>query len=157
MKIEPRKPAPESAPIPGSAGGTDRSLTRREDLRQLMKSGSAGVPVCAPDCPAASPARCSRNCPDVPNMMSSDPQYPLENGIAPLAYELKRLEAFQPCWSCEGHYGSGGPGDGLWKKPSVWFYCDSVVHQAPEHALAGGPNLLRPGQSGHHLRPGARP
>ena len=58
--------------------------------------------------------------------MSSDPvNHPLEGRIAPLVYELKRLEAFHPCWSCEGH---NGPDGKLWKIPRVWFYCGSVVH-----------------------------
>lgn len=58
--------------------------------------------------------------------MSSDPvNHPLEGRIAPLVYELKRLEAFHPCWSCEGH---DGPDGKLWKIPRVWFYCASVVH-----------------------------
>ena len=70
--------------------------------------------------------RCSRNCVDVPRMISSEPEtYPLEDKIAPLAYELKRLGVFHPCWSCEGHNGHDGK---LWKKPQVWFYCNSVVH-----------------------------
>lgn len=58
--------------------------------------------------------------------MSSDPErYPLENCIVPLVFELKRLEAFHPCWSCEGH---NRPDGSLWKLPRVWFYCESVIH-----------------------------
>lgn len=59
-------------------------------------------------------------------MISSEPEkYPLERGIVPLVYELKRLDVFQPCWSCEGHDGADGE---LWKSPRVWFYSGSVVH-----------------------------
>lgn len=113
MKIEPRK-----------KGGT-RDDRIREELGDILRSGSDGMPVCAPNCPNASPERCSRLCPDIPRIMSSDPEnHPLESRIAPLAYELKRLEAFHPCWSCEGHNGSDGK---LWKIPRVWFYCESVV------------------------------
>ncbi len=97
----------------------------REELGEILRSDSNGTPVCTPDCPHASPERCSRRCPDINVMMSSDPEnLPLEGGIAPLVYELKRLEAFQPCWSCEGH---NGPDGKLWKIPRVWFYCKSVV------------------------------
>ena len=99
--------------------------TRREAHDMLRVDGDR-VPVCSPDCPAASRARCSRRCPDIPRVMSSDPdRHPLEPGIAPLAFELKRLGVFDPCWSCEGHNDNQGK---LWKVPRVWFYCASVVH-----------------------------
>ncbi|MDA1090566.1 MAG: hypothetical protein O3A85_09675 [Proteobacteria bacterium] len=42
-----------------------------------------------------------------------------------MAFELKRLGIFEPCWSCEGHKNSEGM---LWKIPRVWFYCHSIVH-----------------------------
>lgn len=106
--------------------GRARARQLREELTRILRSDSEGAPVCAPDCPSASPGRCSRRCPDIPVIMSSDPvNHPLEGRIAPLAYELKRLEAFHPCWSCEGH---NGPDGTLWKIPRVWFYCESVVH-----------------------------
>jgi len=98
----------------------------REDLGDILDSGSSEAPVCAPDCPIATLEQCSRHCPDAPRMLSSEAgEYPLEDLIAPLAYELKRLGVFHPCWSCEGH---NGPDGKLWKKPQVWFYCGSVVH-----------------------------
>ena len=43
----------------------------------------------------------------------------------PLAFELKRLGVFCPCWSCEGHNDVEGR---LSKLPRVWFYAQSVVH-----------------------------
>ncbi len=114
MKIERRK------------DGRGRAAQIREELGEILHGGMDGVPVCAPDCPKASPERCSRHCPDLPRMLSSDPEnHPLESRIAPLVYELKRLEVFDPCWSCEGHNGADGA---LWKIPRVWFYCRSVVH-----------------------------
>ena len=98
----------------------------REELCEILRSDSRGEPVCSPNCPHTSPEHCSRHCPDIPRMISSDPEnHPLESVIAPLVYELKRLEAFHPCWSCGGHNGSDGK---LWKIPRVWFYCESVVH-----------------------------
>ncbi len=113
MKIERRKD-----------GGTHADQLR-EDLARILHSDSDGLPVCAPDCPSASPEHCSRRCPDIPVILSSDPaKHPLEDRIAPLVYELKRLEAFHPCWSCEGH---NDPDGKLWKIPRVWFYCESVV------------------------------
>lgn len=58
--------------------------------------------------------------------LSSDPdKYPIEHGIISLVFEMKRLGIFRPCWSCEGHLGSDGA---LWKRPRVWFYCDSATH-----------------------------
>ena len=106
--------------------GRGRAAQIREELGEILHGGMDGVPVCAADCPRAGPGRCSRHCPDIPRMLSSDPEnHPLESRIAPLVYELKRLEVFDPCWSCEGHNGTDGA---LWKIPRVWFYCRSVVH-----------------------------
>ncbi len=106
--------------------GRGRAAQIREELGEILHGGMDGVPVCAADCPRAGPGRCSRHCPDIPRMLSSDPEnHPLESRIAPLVYELKRLEVFDPCWSCEGHNGTEGA---LWKIPRVWFYCRSVVH-----------------------------
>ncbi len=106
--------------------GRGRVAQIRQELGEILHGGIDGVPVCAPDCPQAGPERCSRHCPDIPRMLSSDPEkHPLESRIAPLVYELKRLEVFDPCWSCEGHNGTDGA---LWKIPRVWFYCRSVVH-----------------------------
>lgn len=114
MKIERRKKS------------NNRASRFREDIGDILDGESDRAPVCAPDCPVATLANCSRHCADVPRMMSSEgEEYPLEDHIAPLAYELKRLGVFHPCWSCEGH---NGPDGKLWKKPQVWFYCSSVVH-----------------------------
>ena len=64
----------------------------REPLSDILRSGA--MPVCKPHCPKAVSRRCSRLCPDIERMLSSDPEkYPLESRIAPLVYELKRLEA----------------------------------------------------------------
>ena len=121
----------------GTAGGTARRIERRKDgrgrvaqvrreLGEILHGGMDDVPVYAPDCPRAGPERCSRHCPDIPRVLSSDPEnHPLESRIAPLVYEIKRLEVFDPCWSCAGHDGADGA---LWKIPRVWFYCRSVVH-----------------------------
>ena len=74
MKIERRK------------DGRGRARQLREELAQNLRSDSDGTPVCALDCPNAGPERCSRRCPDIPVMMSSDPvNHPLEGRIAPLA------------------------------------------------------------------------
>jgi hypothetical protein len=57
--------------------------------------------------------------------MSEDPvKEPIEPAVAPLVFAMKRLELFQPCWSCEGHTGLDGS---LWKLPKVWFYTRSLV------------------------------
>jgi hypothetical protein len=67
--------------------------------------------MCTPDCPAAAQS------------LSSEPEsFPVETGILPLVFEMRKSELFQPCWSCEGHLRTDGS---LWKLPSVWFYCES--------------------------------
>jgi len=88
--------------------------------------------VCGPSCTVVCPTcsmtacgcNCSSKCPDIPAHMTTDPNFPIESGIAPLVFEMKRLGVFEPCWSCEGH---NDPNGNLWKIPRVWFYCDSVV------------------------------
>ena len=102
----------------------------------LEKASSAGVNegrICSPECDAVCPSCsstscaccCSSDCAHIPAVLTSDPNFPIETMIAPLAFELKRLGVFEPCWSCEGH---NDHDDKLWKIPRVWFYCDSVVH-----------------------------
>ncbi len=96
----------------------------RDALDEIMTSDEAETPVCTPTCPKGR-HHCSRHCGDMRYRLSDDPaNFPLENRIAPLVYEIKRLETFTPCWSCEGH---NGPDGTLWKVPRVWFYCDSTV------------------------------
>ncbi len=68
---------------------------------------------------------CTSDCPHISTVLTTDKNFPIENKIAPLAFELKRLEVFKPCWSCEGHNDKTGQ---LWKIPRLWFYCDSVVY-----------------------------
>lgn len=120
MKIDRRTSSPE------------RKKRAREDLSTLLSSCADAAPPCATHCADAPGPRCSRHCADVPGKLSSDPEkHPLEPLIAPLVYEIQRLKAFEPCWSCEGH---NGPDGALWKVPRVWFYCDSVHHL---RALAG--------------------
>jgi len=83
-------------------------------------------PVCTPDCVRAKHQHCSRKCPYIPQVLSSDPvNYPIEPLIAPLAFELKKLGVFEPCWSCEGH---NDQQQRLQKLPAVWFYAHSVTH-----------------------------
>jgi len=99
-------------------------------------AGAHGIEgrVCSDSCTVRCPqcgstacqCDCSPDCPDAPRALSSDPErFPVENGIVPLVFEMKRLGLFAPCWSCEGHL---RPDGSLWKLPAVWFYCNSMVH-----------------------------
>lgn len=90
----------------------------------LQHSAAPQVP-CATDCSEAGKGHCSRDCQDIAKMLSSDPdKFPIEGKVVPLTYELGTFEGFDTCWSCEGHLRPSGK---LWKLPSVWFYCSSVV------------------------------
>lgn len=105
--------------------GAMTSLRLRADIEEFFRPAGGGDPVCGANCERSAPRNCSRHCPDIARALSSEPdRFPLEDGIAPLAFELKRLGVFHPCWSCEGHLRRDGS---LWKVPVVWFYCDSVV------------------------------
>lgn len=110
-----------------------RIETSREAQAVATDTGVTGR-VCGPQCTVKCPTcgstacqcKCSPDCPEAPALLSSDPkEHPVEPGIVPLVFALKRTGYFSPCWSCEGHL---GPDGALWKLPRVWFYCDSMVH-----------------------------
>lgn len=112
---------------------TQESAEIRAELSKvaspLAKTGRVCDPSCDAVCSTCGVTNCScacfNGCPHICSVLSSDPNFPIENKIAALAFELKRLEVFTPCWSCEGHNDRDGA---LWKIPRVWFYCDSVLH-----------------------------
>ena len=107
-----------------SGGKTARDVHAR--LEELARAAVREGPICAPHCARAATCPCTRDCPRIPVTLSSDPQkYPIETNIAPLAFEIKRLGVFDPCWSCEGHNDSA---DKLRNAPAVWFYAHSVTH-----------------------------
>ncbi len=86
--------------------------------------------VCSKTCgvcgSTACQCACSPTCRDAPYALSSDPDaYPIEPGIAGLVYAMTRSGLFETCWSCEGHPHQDGS---LWKAPTVWFYCEAMVH-----------------------------
>lgn len=107
-------------------------LEIRAELARIVNQ-SAKARVCDEACDALCPTcgstgcacSCSSACPHISTVLTCDAAFPIEKLIAPLAFELKRLGVFEPCWSCEGHKDTSGD---LWKVPRVWFYCDSVVY-----------------------------
>ena len=115
MRTEPRK------------NTVARKKVVQREVSIARQVGPISDPVCSPNCPDYDPnIKCHNACENAPLRLSSDPdQFPIEKGIAPLVFELKRLGVFYPCWSCEGHNDQFGK---PWKNPSVWFYADSVVH-----------------------------
>ena len=111
-------------------------LEKQEIFDQLAKVSNPPAltgRVCDPSCEAVCQVcastdclcACTPDCPHIPAVLTDDPNFPIENKIAPLAFELKRLKVFRPCWSCEGHNDNAGK---MWKVPRIWFYCDSVVY-----------------------------
>lgn len=104
----------------------DQTARNRDALDHFMASVIRHGPVCTPTCDRAECQPCSRACPHIPQKLSSDPaNHPIEPNIAPLAFEIKRLGVFTPCWSCEGH---NDQLNNLVKTPAVWFYANSTVH-----------------------------
>jgi len=111
--------------ISRKAISTEQSDTVRGRLSRLSAAADQVWPVCGPTCPSGAERNCHSGCPDIPRALSDAPEeYPLEARIAPLVYELRRLDGFRACWSCEGHERFGG----LWKLPQVWFYAESQIH-----------------------------
>ena len=99
--------------------------TIRQALDQLLVPKGSRTAPCQAAC-QVDPQDCSRHCSGIPTAMSSQPnEYPIEEKIAALVYELGRIGVFQPCWSCEGHLDSNGV---LWKLPQIWFYADADLH-----------------------------
>ena len=126
--------------------GNDRA---REDSQALLDAALAEGRVCGASCRTVCNVcgrldcrcMCQAVCPDAPRQLSSDPEaYPIEAGIAGLVLALKRLGIYQPCWSCEGHLGHDGT---LWKRPRVWFYCESVIHLRLLADVLQSPDLKR--------------
>lgn len=103
----------------------DKPEDVKGDLEYLISGFELDNPVCSPDCTIYQDKDCNKNCSDVAATISSDKAYPVESGVAPLVFEMKRVSVFEPCWSCEGHLGVDG---GLWKLPMVWFYTRSPVY-----------------------------
>ncbi|MEE8332841.1 MAG: hypothetical protein V3R85_03250 [Alphaproteobacteria bacterium] len=112
----------------------DHAQKLASDIAEAAFANGIEGRVCSESCTVKCPqcgstacqCECSPDCPDASSMLSAEPdQYPVEPGITPLVFEMKRLGLFTPCWSCEGHL---RPDRSLWKMPSVWFYCDSMVH-----------------------------
>lgn len=94
-------------------------------LAQIGRVCDPSCDVVCPTCGAKNCAcSCSSHCQYIPEFLTTDPNFPIEGKIAPLAFELKRLNVFQPCWSCEGH---NDPAGLLWKIPRVWFYCKNII------------------------------
>ena len=115
------------------ARGLAETKKVRDEINKVFLAAPQGR-VCGATCSKICPqcgsiacqCECSRDCPDAPRALSSDPEnYPIEAGIAPLVFEMQRTGVFRPCWSCEGHSANDGA---LWKLPQVWFYCDSATH-----------------------------
>lgn len=103
-------------------------------LREIIANQGAQGRVCGgtctmicSDCGSMScQCMCQCECPDAGKRLSSDPEnFPVEDRIVPLVYEMKREGTCVPCWSCEGHE---HPDGSLWKIPRVWFYCSSMIH-----------------------------
>jgi hypothetical protein len=118
---------------PGKRSQVCDPLLASEIAKAAASEGMQGR-VCGEACTIRCPqcgstgcqCRCSAQCPEAPRELSSDPVYhPIEPGIVPLVFEMKRLGLFDPCWSCEGHTRADGQ---VLKVPRVWFNCASMVH-----------------------------
>jgi hypothetical protein len=123
----------------------DQSRVLADELAAFAERQGVQGRVCGPKCgftcqrcgASNCQCMCAPDCPRAPAALSSDPAFPIEPGVAPLVYEMKRTGVFEPCYSCEGH---PAPDGAVWKRPTVWFYCES---QAPLRLLADGLGKMR--------------
>lgn len=113
----------------------DKTETQKREMSAALHAigGKAhpAPPVCSLKCHHHKTQKCEPLCANISTTLTSDPDYPIDHKIAPLAFTLKSLGVFDPCWSCEGHHAPfklTGISPEIWRKPSVWFYADSVVH-----------------------------
>lgn len=120
--------------IPSFGRSPDRDRELVAGIANFERARRHGGRVCGghcnslcPDCGSTSCAcRCAPECPEAAKALSSEPaRYPIEPGILPLVFAMKRTGIFDPCWSCEGHLLADG---GVWKAPMVWFYSRSMVY-----------------------------
>jgi len=112
----------------------DRARQLASEIAEAATAHGIEGRVCGDSCTVKCPqcgsnacqCECASDCAQAPQALSSDPdRFPIEPGIVPLVFEMKRTGLFSPCWSCEGHL---RPDGSLWKLPAVWFYCGSMVH-----------------------------
>lgn len=98
----------------------------REALELLIAQPTpAEAPPCQ-NCVKHVPVSCSPKCPEAQASLSSDPiNFPLEEKVVSLSFELASTRLIETCWSCEGHFGHDGK---LWKLPQVTFYAHSPVY-----------------------------
>jgi len=122
MRIKPGEPSPG-----------DHSAFEAEISKVIANPGVEGR-VCGKTCTIRCSAcgslscqcMCHCECPDASARLSSDPvRHPLEPGIVPLVFAMKRDGGCTPCWSCEGHEKLDGA---ICKIPRVWFYCQSNIY-----------------------------
>lgn len=102
-----------------------RQTQHAEEMSQLAGCDRLCGPVCQPECPWEASHPCTPSCPHAPLALTSDSEFPIEQGVLPLVFELKASRAYEPVWSCEGHY---GPDNKLRRLPGVWFCCESLAH-----------------------------
>ncbi len=103
----------------------NKQRTRAELGLLLSQPGAHLVPPCQ-NCREHIIPMCNAKCVNAPRALSSDPEnYPLEQKVVPLVYELRKTRVMQPCWSCEGHMDNN---DRLWKYPQVSFYSSSPLY-----------------------------
>ena len=112
----------------------DRGRAVAADIARLRRAWRPNGRICGSHCTARCPqcgsttclCRCGPECADAARALSAEPdRYPIEPGILPLVFAMKRSGIFDPCWSCEGHSGIDGA---FWKAPMVWFYCRSMLY-----------------------------
>lgn len=120
--------------IPPRESSPDRIDKLRAEIAEASCPAGIDGRVCGAACTltcsqcgsTACQCSCSPECAEAARALSAEPgRFPIEPGILPLVFEMKRLGFFRPCWSCEGHLSKDGA---LWKLPRVWFYCASTAH-----------------------------
>lgn len=121
-----------------------QELLAQPGPQELRPCPNCSMP-CESDFPAECAVSCDANCQNAPQALSSEPDnFPIEQHVVNIVFELSTLRLLQPCWSCEGHLNGQGE---LWKLPQVSFYAASELYPK---LLAAYLNRLKSQQRLHY-------
>jgi len=114
--------------IPKPKFSDSAQLQLISELAHLIEQPSATQDPPCPRCqkPDRNNSECSYTCENAAEALSEEPnQFPIEENVVPLVFELTTLRLMQTCWSCEGHASIDGE---ILKLPQISFYTEKPFY-----------------------------